>query len=54
MHNYDKTSTDFMNFIDVTQAKYMKYCYKHLKASQYGSMRFIYIINHFKSRTLLT
>jgi len=38
-----------MNVMDVTQVKYMKYCYKHLKASQYRSMRFIFIINHLKA-----
>jgi len=26
-----------VQFIDVTQVKYMKYCFKHLKASQYGT-----------------
>ena len=30
----------------------MKHCYKRLKASLYGSIRLIFIINHFKSRTL--
>jgi len=42
------------NLIDVTQVKYryMKHCYKRLKASHYGSIQFKFLINHWKSRSL--